>query len=710
MLDILLDSYLPRLFDWVIETTIMSSILVALIIGVKILLRNRLTPRWHFLLWMILIVRLLLPWSPDSSYSIYSILSRSYEKAVSIQSHPVVSSENESNQETTTDVSDTSAVTEEERFSTDSEQTTKNSKTESTVPLEKQKEESISLHTIALYTWLAGVIGLGFVTYLINRQLHRYIQKQPVITDKRIVKVFENCKQSMSVQQSIPLLLAGKISSPTVLGFFRPRILLSNVYLSQLSDQQLRHIFYHELAHIKRSDVGVNWLMHSLLIFNWFNPILWFAYVCMREDQELACDAYALTFMEEEEKIPYGLTIISLLEHYSKNYQIPSLANLSRNKRILKRRIFMIKKFQKKSYGWSILGIGVVIIISSLSLLNAHADSLNEKQEKQAETKETANANPDTNGFDPRLKKFIAEQAEEFKNTTDFKEYTAKFDHLVSEFANQYTGYPTVEAAYDFENLRTLIQMGSTINFSSEQLQRQQDNETNEGIVRAKRVPEYVKQILNDLDVVMNKNVKGDTYGVLHQLDGAHVIELEKFAYHEQEFPAELKEYDSQNYKIVEVESSRLDPRMKKLISEQAAIFKNTIDINEYSKRIEQLGQGFGKLSTFSYKVEAAYDFENLRRLIAWEQHYSYVISIQKQQGIDTAESMKSMKNTFEYIKQFLNDLDVAMNKNGKGDTFGVLHQLDGEHVIELEKFIYGEQGFPAEVKDYFTQLIQRRE
>ncbi|MBT2654548.1 transcriptional regulator [Bacillus sp. ISL-18] len=709
MIGIFLDSCLPRLFDWVIETSIMASILVILILGVKLLLRNRLTPRWHYLLWIILIVRLILPWSPDSSYSIYSILSRSYEKAISIESQPVVSSENETRKEMTTVVSATRAVTEKERFSAGSGQTTKKSNTESTVLIEKQKEEPISLHTIALYTWLAGVILLGFVTYLINRQLNRYIQQQPAITDQRIVRIFENCKQSMSVQQSIPLHLAGKISNPTVLGFFRPKILLSNVYNNQLTDQQLQHIFYHELAHIKRGDVGVNWLMHSLLIFNWFNPILWFAYVCMREDQELACDAYALTFMEEDEKVPYGLTIISLLEHYSNNYQMPSLANLSRNKRILKRRIFMIKKFQKKSYGWSILGILAVTIISSLSLLNANADGLNEKQEKQAKTKEIATVKVESNGFDPRLKKFIAEQAEEFKNTTDYKEYTAKFDHLVSKFANQYTGYPSVEAAYDFENLRTLIQIGSTINFSSEQLQ-QQDKETNEGIVRAKRVPEYVKQILSDLDVVMNKNGKGDTYGVLHQLDGEHVIELEKFAYHNQEFPAELKEYNNQNYKIAEVESSRLDPRMKKLISEQAAIFKNTTDINEYSERIEQLGQEFGKLSTFSYKVEAAYDFENLQRLIAWEHHYSYVISVEKQQGIDTAESMKSMKDTFEYIKQLLNDLDVAMNKNGKGDTYGVLHQLDGEHIIELEKFIYGENGFPAEVKDYYTQLIQRRE
>lgn len=706
MIDIFLDIYLPRLFDWVIETSIMASILVVLILGVKILLRNKLTPRWHYLLWMILIVRLILPWSPDSSYSIYSILSRSYEKAVSVQSQPVVSPKTEHMQETTTDISGARAVTEEERSPAGRLQTTKESKTETTIPIEKQKGEPISLYTIALYIWLTGVIVLGLVTYIINRQLYRYIQQQPVIKDKRIINIFENCKQSMSVQQSIPLLQAGKVSSPTVLGFFRARILLSNVYIGQLTDQQLRHIFYHELAHIKRRDVAANWLMHSLLILNWFNPILWFAYVCMRENQELACDAYALTFMEEEEKISYGFTIISLLEHYSNYYQIPSLANLSRNKRTLKRRIFMIKKFQKKSYGWSILGIVAVLIISSLSLLNAHANGSNVKQEKQAETKETATGEVESNGYDPRMKKFISEQAEEFKNTTDRYEYNAKIEQLVSEYANQYTGYPSVEAAYDFENFRRLMQWASIINFS---YQEQNSVNTDEVIVQVTSVIEYLKQLLNDLDVVMNKNSKGETYGVLHQLGGEHVLELEKFAYGEQGFSAELKEYNSENFKIVEVESSRLDPRWKQFIAEQAEEFNNTTDINEYFSKIQQIDQEFRNQSPFFYTVEAYLDFENLRTFIGAGVHFNHSISNQKQQGIETVEYGDDYIRIFDYTRQLLNDLDVVTNKNSKGDTFGVLHQLDGEHVIELEKFANREQESAAALKDYYTQLIQKR-
>ncbi|MEH6943880.1 M56 family metallopeptidase [Bacillus sp. JJ722] len=365
--------YLPRFFNWVIETSIMASILVGLILCVRFLLRSKLTPRWQYMLWLILMIRLLLPWSPESSYSIYSILSKSDIVSGTFYQETIAATSKESIQEQS-DMGSTNIVTRDDTSANGSIQpeVTMNSKG-------MQNEETLfSFSSIVLYIWLAGIFILGIATIIMNRRLHSKIAKQPVITDERTVKIFENCKKSTSIQQDIPLILAGKISSPTVFGFFRPRVLLSSAQMKVLNEQQLRYIFYHELSHIKRRDVGVNWLMHSLLILNWFNPILWYAYICMREDQELACDALALTYLDSEEQIAYGHTIIKLLEQYSGYYQVPSLANLSRNKRILKRRILMIKTFQKKSYRWSALGVMVIVGISTFSLLNARAEETKE--------------------------------------------------------------------------------------------------------------------------------------------------------------------------------------------------------------------------------------------------------------------------------------------------------------------------------------------
>ncbi|RAT04080.1 methicillin resistance protein [Bacillus cereus] len=405
MIDMLINVYLPHFFDWLIETSLMASILVGFILCIKILFRNKLTPRWQYMLWIVLMIRLLLPWSPDSSYSIYSLLS--YRSSVS-----EVIPKNMPSTESIVNIESDRTV------ESNSKMVTKTSEPEVEVSLEQQTP--FSLYKLAMYVWLAGVILLAFITFITNSRLYSYIKKQPDITDEQVVTVFNRCKQSMKMKKAVSVRLAGKIASPTVFSFFRPKVLLSKKHMKVLNEQQLQHVFYHELAHIKRNDVAVNWIMYSLILLNWFNPILWYAYFCMREDQELACDAYALTFIDKEEQIAYGHTIITLLEHYS--YQVPSLANLSRNKRTLKRRIVMIKKFQKKSYRLSLLGVIVIVAIASLSLFNARTTEGKEKQEDKVEQSKDAfqNAVETLFGTEENAKKEYHYSARVYEEKTDY--------------------------------------------------------------------------------------------------------------------------------------------------------------------------------------------------------------------------------------------------------------------------------------------------
>ncbi len=407
MINTLINVYLPHFFDWLIETSLMASILVGFILCIKVLFRNKLTPRWQYMLWIVLMIRLLLPWSPDSSYSIYSLLS--YSSSVSeVIPKNMPATENIVNIESDRKV----------ELESNSKMVTKTSEPE--VKVSSEKQTTFSLYKLALYVWLAGVIILAAITFLTNRRLYSYIKKQPDITDEQVTTVFNRCKQSMKMKKAVSLHLAGKIASPTVFSFFRPKVLLSKKHMKVLNEQQLQYVFYHELAHIKRNDVAVNWIMYSLILLNWFNPILWYAYFCMREDQELACDAYALTFIDKEEQIAYGHTIITLLEHYS--YQVPSLANLSRNKRTLKRRIIMIKKFQKKSYRLSLLGVIVIVAIASLSLFNARATEGKEKQKDKVEQSKDAfqNAVDMLFGTEENAKKEYRYSARVYENKTDY--------------------------------------------------------------------------------------------------------------------------------------------------------------------------------------------------------------------------------------------------------------------------------------------------
>ncbi|WP_219811209.1 M56 family metallopeptidase, partial [Bacillus thuringiensis] len=143
----LIHTYLSTLFDWLLETTIMASILVGFILCVKVLLRNQLTARWHYALWLILIVRLILPWSPDSSYSLYSILSHGYVTSTSLI-------QKEAN------VSGLKVMNEPAKYAVNSNDSNK-PLVESSSKEKEKVAKHISMYEICLYVWILGVFCLG---------------------------------------------------------------------------------------------------------------------------------------------------------------------------------------------------------------------------------------------------------------------------------------------------------------------------------------------------------------------------------------------------------------------------------------------------------------------------------------------------------------------------------------------------------------------
>ncbi|KGL38125.1 hypothetical protein BMT55_09870 [Listeria newyorkensis] len=352
MVHTLWHTYLPSIFDWVIETSILASVLVVFLLCIRFALKKWLTPQWKYALWLILIARLVLPWFPESSFSIYSILPINPEPA------PIVSQESTAIPPEA--IAEVPVITED-------------------VPVE------INVYTIFLCIWILGVLIAGIFIILTNRRLYNYISKQPEITDKRVLAIYRQCKEDMSIKKDIPLHYSGKISAPTLFGMNKPRILLDEKHVKHLNNDQLKYIFYHELSHYKRKDISINLLMNCLLIVHWFNPVLWYANRAMREDQEMACDNMALTFINPAERTAYGHTIITLVEQYSTYYQPSTLAHFSKNKLRLKRRIIMIKKFNKKSQLLTAVGFIAILGVSAFSLVDVKAETTESQKQEMAD-------------------------------------------------------------------------------------------------------------------------------------------------------------------------------------------------------------------------------------------------------------------------------------------------------------------------------------
>ncbi|PFW58468.1 hypothetical protein COL13_06315 [Bacillus cereus] len=96
--------------------------------------------------------------------------------------------------------------------------------------------------------------------------------------------------------------------------------------------------------------------------------------------------------------------------------------------------------------------------------------------------------------------------------------------------------------------------------------------------------------------------------------------------------------------------------------------------------------------------VDIEKDFMNLRLLAASIDHEQFVRTAsidpegkakEKTEFVEQWKpTSKSMRKTYEYMTKLLNDINIAINHDGKGKTFGVSHQLDGEATSEMESFI----------------------
>ncbi len=106
------------------------------------------------------------------------------------------------------------------------------------------------------------------------------------------------------------------VSTPALAGLWRPMLLLPRGLLDRIDDAELNFIVRHELAHAKRHDTLVGFVVGLVASVHWFNPIVYLAAARFRAERELACDEAVLR--EHVEPAAYGRTILKLLE------QLPS--------------------------------------------------------------------------------------------------------------------------------------------------------------------------------------------------------------------------------------------------------------------------------------------------------------------------------------------------------------------------------------------------
>lgn len=140
---------------------------------------------------------------------------------------------------------------------------------------------------IAAVIWLAGVVLMavyGFFSYWRIRRCTR---------------------EAIAGEDGVQI--CDRISTPFILGLFRPKIYLP----SNLEQEHLPYVIAHENAHLKRRDHWWKPLGFALLAVHWFNPLLWLGYVLLCKDIEGACDEAVIRILGTDMKKPYCQALVA---------------------------------------------------------------------------------------------------------------------------------------------------------------------------------------------------------------------------------------------------------------------------------------------------------------------------------------------------------------------------------------------------------------
>ncbi len=397
-------TFTTNVFNQILEISFQASVLVALVLLVQLILGRQLTPAWRHGLWILVLIRLLIPVIPTSPLSIhqhfqngakftvndfgpysedkaaefYRVVEKNQEQRPSLPESTPPEDLSEialltpvENEITVTMASNNSNAKDEvvSEVSTQVriDQTTHDAALDNAT---RPRSLSLSLRMAVACIWF-GVTILMFGLRLIEYQRYRRILKSmTTVDDHSTLKLLEEIKSLVKVNLPIGVFESSQISSPAIAGLMKPRILFPKGLIGRYTEEEVRHIFLHELAHWKRGDLHLNALFTTLMNIHWFNPVLWFAWHRMRVDRETATDGLALEYGGDVAGKAYSQTLVKLLDDASQSNTIPGMVGILESNHQIKDRIRQVLRF-RKSTSWSMLGLIPVLGLAAIALTGA---------------------------------------------------------------------------------------------------------------------------------------------------------------------------------------------------------------------------------------------------------------------------------------------------------------------------------------------------
>ena len=322
-----------------LQMSFAGGVMILAVIVIRALAINLLPKKTFEVLWGIVVVRLLIPFSVPSMFSVYSLLGGHVsviDTARDSQAIGMLPTETTGRMAAVVDgISD-----------------------------------AIPVWTVI---WAVGVLvctAFFAVSYWKCRQ--EFQTSLPVDNDFiRNWLIAHQQRRVISIRQS------SHFSAPLTYGIFRPVILMPTSTKWE-NTKSLQYVLAHEYVHIRRFDSIKKFVLITVLCVHWFNPLVWAMYILANRDIELSCDEAVVRLFGENTKAAYARALISMEE--TRSGLTPLCNNFSKN--AIEERITAIMKIKKRTI-FSFVLAGIIVAGTA----TAFATSAN-AQPQQAESVE----------------------------------------------------------------------------------------------------------------------------------------------------------------------------------------------------------------------------------------------------------------------------------------------------------------------------------
>ncbi len=317
-----------------------SSLLIAIIFVVDFALRRKIRAAIRYALWLVVLVKLLLPPSLALPTSPAWWLPPSPQPPAKPQTTAFA-----------VNYGDQSAFT---------------------VPLQSQPAPAPIQPKMSVAAWSLAAscaVSAGLLAWLLFRwrQINQKVRR--ATASEELIPILHEARRLTHLRPGIRLKLTEDSMSPAVCGLFRPVILLPQTLVEKLSAGQLRAVLLHEAIHLRRGDVWLNCAQALLQICYWWHPLLWLANARIRRAREEAVDDAVMLALRDEAEI-YAPTLLEVAKlAFNRPLASLGLVGIMESRSALRQRVERLINFNApKKAGLTIVSILGILAFSAVAL------------------------------------------------------------------------------------------------------------------------------------------------------------------------------------------------------------------------------------------------------------------------------------------------------------------------------------------------------